>query len=127
MIVIDMIKPVLCESRMFYDPETQVMSQEEKKRMNRKKGGLKIGQGGTLDPLANGVMVIGIGRGTKQLSQFLECTKSYTATGLLGCATTTYDAEGPVLSTAPYKHVTREMVEAVLDRFRGDILQVPPM
>jgi tRNA pseudouridine55 synthase len=44
--VIDMIKPILCESRMFYDPEKQVMSHDEKRRMNKKKGGLKIGQGG---------------------------------------------------------------------------------
>ncbi len=53
--------------------------------------------------------------------------QSYRSTGLLGCATTSYDSDGPVLSTAPYKHVTREMVEGVLDKFRGDIRQVPPM
>jgi len=41
----------------------------------KRKGGLKVGQGGTLDPLADGVLVIGIGKGTKHLSQFLECTK----------------------------------------------------
>jgi tRNA pseudouridine55 synthase len=43
--------------------------------MMKRKGGLKVGQGGTLDPLADGVLVLGIGRGTKHLGQFLECTK----------------------------------------------------
>lgn len=50
-----MIKPLLCESRLFHDPN-EPMTAESKKQKKKKKGGLKIGQGGTLDPLADGVL-----------------------------------------------------------------------
>ena len=80
--VIDMIKPLLAESRLFHDPKA-VTPQEikaEVKKLMKHRGGLKIGQGGTLDPLADGVLVIGVNKGTKQLGQFLHCTKvSFTA------------------------------------------------
>jgi len=56
-----------------------------------------------------------------------ETLQEYRATGLLGCATDSYDAEGKKVRDAPFKHVTREKVEAVLSRFRGDIKQLPPM
>ena len=69
---------------------------------------------------------MGIGKGTKQLQGFLECTKSYEATILFGAATDTYDVLGKVLRRAEYKHVTKERVEEVLARFRGDIMQRPP-
>ncbi|GHJ86571.1 hypothetical protein NliqN6_2973 [Naganishia liquefaciens] len=127
--VIDMIKPLLAESRLFHDPKA-VTPQEikaEVKKLMKHRGGLKIGQGGTLDPLADGVLVIGVNKGTKQLGQFLHCTKTYTTTALLGSCTTTYDSEGPILSTAPWAHVTREVVEQALEKFRGEIMQVPPI
>ena len=73
--IIDSIKPLLCESKFFLPTHTNNHSQADSKRMMKRKGGLKIGQGGTLDPLADGVLVLGVGKGTKQLSQFLECTK----------------------------------------------------
>ncbi|KAJ9097179.1 hypothetical protein QFC21_004848 [Naganishia friedmannii] len=126
---IDLIKPLLCESPLFHDPTLTSAAEKkaEVKRLMKHRGGLKIGQGGTLDPLADGVLVIGVGKGTKLLSQFLHCTKSYTTTALLGSCTTTYDSEGPILSTAPWQHVTREIIEQALDRFRGEIMQVPPI
>lgn len=54
-------------------------------------------------------------------------SQEYRSTGMLGCSTDSYDSEGAIVSTAPWQHVTREMVEGVLDRFRGNILQTPPM
>jgi hypothetical protein len=74
---IDLIKPLLCESPLFHDPSLTSPSEKraEVKRLMKHRGGLKIGQGGTLDPLADGVLVIGLGKGTKLLSQFLHCTK----------------------------------------------------
>ena len=96
-------------------------------RRKDKRLNVKIGHGGTLDPLATGVLIIGVGKGTKQLQNFLTCTKSYHATLLFGAATDSYDVEGNVLSKAPYAHVTKEMVEKALDGFRGKIMQRPPI
>ncbi len=88
---------------------------------------MKIGHGGTLDPLATGVLIAGIGKGTKHLQSFLECTKSYEAVVLFGAATDTYDRSGKVLVKAPYAHITRELVEEKLGKFRGKIMQRPPL
>lgn len=88
---------------------------------------VKLGQGGTLDPLASGVLVIGLGEGTKQLKNFLDCTKTYRATGLLGCSTDSYDSQGKLVRRTKSRHLKSEDVEAVLDRFRGDITQMPPV
>ncbi len=73
------------------------------------------------------MLIIGVGKGTKQLQGFLECTKSYEAITLFGVATDTYDVLGKVLSKAPYSHITRAGVEKALQTFRGKIMQVPPI
>ena len=88
---------------------------------------VKIGHGGTLDPMASGVLIMGIGRGTKDLGRFLNCTKAYETTAIFGAATNTYDKDGQVVRWAPWAGIDRQMVEAALDRFRGDIMQKPPM
>ncbi len=80
-----------------------------------------------MDPLATGVLIAGVGKGTKQLQGFLECTKAYEAVVLFGVATDTYDREGKVLGRAPYAHITREGVEKALAAFRGKIMQKPPL
>ena len=77
--------------------------------------------------MATGVLIMGVGKGTKQLQGFLECTKSYEATILFGAATDTYDVLGKVLRRAEYKHVTKEGVEKALAGFRGNIMQRPPI
>lgn len=100
---------------------------KERRRRKDKSVQVKIGHGGTLDPMATGVLIMGIGKGTKQLQGFLECTKSYEATILFGAATDTYDVLGKVLRRAEYKHVTKEGVEEALARFRGNIMQRPPI
>ncbi|WVO13236.1 tRNA pseudouridine(55) synthase [Cryptococcus depauperatus] len=125
---IDNITPLLIDSKLFDDPEKRAQPQSKNKRKkNLTQHGLKIGQGGTLDPLADGVLVIGVNRGTKHLNQFLECNKEYESIGLIGAATASMDADDPVCSTAPWEHITREDVEKVLDQFRGDIMQTPPI
>ncbi|TVY39404.1 putative tRNA pseudouridine synthase [Lachnellula subtilissima] len=88
---------------------------------------VKIGHGGTLDPLATGVLIAGVGKGTKSLQDFLSCTKQYETVVLFGASTDTYDRVGKVLRTAPYEHVTREVVEAALGQFRGKFMQLPPL
>ena len=77
--------------------------------------------------MATGVLIMGVGKGTKRLQEFLECTKTYEATVLFGAATDTYDALGQVIRRAEYGHVTREGVEQALDGFKGKIMQRPPV
>lgn len=86
-----------------------------------------MGHGGTLDPLAAGVLIVGIGRGTKQLQKYLACTKSYETTVLFGASTDSYDCTGVVAERAHCVHVTRTLVEAKLALFRGSISQAPPI
>lgn len=88
---------------------------------------VKIGHGGTLDPMATGVLIVGVGKGTKHLQSFLECSKAYEATVLFGAETDTYDILGKVLARAPYEHITEEVVRDALKDFRGEIMQMPPI
>ena len=133
--LLDRLKPLLASSDLFYAPHTpkQVKPSKRLKPWERELlqrcGRLppKMGQGGTLDPLAEGVLVIGIHHGTKQLQQFLHCTKEYETTGLLGTATTSYDCKDPVMKRAPYAHVTEDMLRAKLHLFRGSVQQLPPL
>lgn len=71
--------------------------------------------------------MVGTNSATKHLAQFLDCTKEYKAIGLFGCATDSYDSEGKRVKLSPYSHITQEKIEAVLDQYRGQISQVPPM
>lgn len=87
---------------------------------------LKVGHAGTLDPLATGVLIVCTGRATKRIEELQSGTKEYYATIRLGATTPSYDLEKPIDATYPTEHITREMVEQVLERFRGKIEQVPP-
>jgi tRNA pseudouridine55 synthase len=89
-------------------------------------GAGKAGHGGTLDPLASGLLVILFGEATKFAGPMLDADKEYVATLKLGTVTSTGDAEGAVLSTYPVE-VDEAQTEAALTRFRGAIEQVPPM
>ncbi|KAJ0060346.1 hypothetical protein NL108_010096, partial [Boleophthalmus pectinirostris] len=93
----------------------------------RKKQCMKMGHGGTLDSAASGVLVVGVGNGTKMLSAMLAGSKKYTAVGELGKATDTLDATGTLTLEKPFGHVSRADMEEKLKSFVGDILQVPPL
>ena len=86
----------------------------------------KAGHTGTLDPFATGLLPLCFGEATKFSQDLLEADKTYEATVHLGIMTTTGDTEGEVIEQRAVD-VTREQVEAALARFRGPILQVPPM
>ncbi|KAF2767780.1 pseudouridine synthase [Teratosphaeria nubilosa] len=86
-----------------------------------------MGHGGTLDPMATGVLILGVGTGTKRLNGFLECTKTYECVLLFGAATDSYDTQGKIAVRKPYAHITRAAVEAALQQFRGPIQQRPPI
>ena len=102
-------------------------SVDEQRKRRRKKIEVKLGHGGTLDPMATGVLIVGVGSGTKSLQDFLNCTKTYEATVLFGAATDSYDTLGKVLNKAPYAHLTQDMVKQALGQFRGKIMQRPPL
>ncbi|KAF2762821.1 pseudouridine synthase, partial [Pseudovirgaria hyperparasitica] len=103
--------------------------ERQRKRWNKSKfrSQVKMGHGGTLDPQATGVLVVGVGRGTKALKQFIDCTKDYEAQVLFGAATDTYDREGKILEIGDTAHLKRELVEDKLADFRGEIMQRPPI
>jgi len=134
--LLDRLKPLLASSSLFYAADEKRASQDRRrlkpweKALQKKCGGRlppKLGQGGTLDPLAEGVLVIGIGAATKQLSQFLHCSKEYETTGLLGTSTTSYDSQEPVMCRAPHAHVDEALVRSQLPRFTGAVKQLPPV
>jgi tRNA pseudouridine55 synthase len=85
----------------------------------------RVGHGGTLDPMATGVLIIGVNKATRLLTYVIGSRKSYTATIRLGQSTITDDAEGEVTATASAAHVTDEAIRDGLDRQRGEIDQVP--
>lgn len=87
---------------------------------------IKVGHAGTLDPLATGVMIICTGKATKRIEEFQYHTKEYIATLQLGATTPSFDLEKEIDATYPTEHITRELVESVLQRFVGTIEQIPP-
>jgi tRNA pseudouridine55 synthase len=94
-------------------------------RCRRFFGTRKVGHAGTLDPMATGVLVVGIERATKILGLLTATDKSYAATIRLGQTTSTEDAEGEVLQTIRADHVTDAELEAAVTELRGDIDQIP--
>ena len=89
-------------------------------------GAKKAGHGGTLDPLASGLLVILFGEATKFAGPMLDADKEYLATVKLGERTDTGDAEGRIVESHPVE-VSADQVHAALARFRGEIEQLPPM
>ena len=94
-------------------------------RCRRLLGTRKVGHAGTLDPMATGVLVIGVGRGTRLLGHLALTGKSYRATIRLGQATNTDDADGEVTTSHGARRVTEDAIEAAMAPLRGDIVQIP--
>ncbi len=95
-----------------------------RKRFNRKK--IKVGHGGTLDPLATGLLIIGIGPATKILQTIQNARKTYEGTLRLGARTPSYDAETEPSETFPYEHLTESDILRVAKTFTGKQRQLPP-
>lgn len=94
-------------------------------RVRRLAGTRRVGHAGTLDPMATGVLVLGVERATRLLGHLALTTKAYTATVRLGQATVTDDAEGEVVSSASADGVTLEALAAAVADLTGPIAQVP--
>lgn len=122
--VVSFVRGMLERDARARGAQPQKLSKRRKRKNSRI---IKVGHGGTLDPLATGVLVIGVGKGTKELQTYLKGAKRYTAGMELGFETTTLDMEGNVTKRAPYDHVTWESMQAVVPDFVGSIAQVPPI
>ena len=94
-------------------------------RIRKLAGTRKVGHAGTLDPMATGVLVIGIGKATRLLGHLALTEKAYDATIRLGVSTVTDDADGEVTATAGAYGVTDYQIEAALAALRGEVMQVP--
>jgi len=94
------------------------------KRITRER---RVGHGGTLDPLATGVLPIFVGQATRVVEYMSEASKTYRAVIEIGKTTDTYDVTGTVINTGDFSLITLSMFEKTLDSFRGDIEQIPPM
>ena len=107
------------------DKPAGITSHDVVARVRRLAGTRKVGHAGTLDPMATGVLVLGVDRATRLLGHLMLTDKAYDATVRLGVATTTDDAEGEVVSTATAAGLDEATVRATLAEFTGDLLQVP--
>lgn len=101
-------------------------SQDVTARLRRVFGTRRIGHGGTLDPMATGVLPVFVGRATRGVEFFEHAEKTYETVLRLGVTTDTEDMTGTVLTEAPVSF-TEEQLQETLEAFRGEILQVPPM
>jgi len=95
--------------------------------VRRQLGIKKVGHCGTLDPIATGLLLLTIGRGTKVQDLLMSEDKEYVGTLTLGSTTSTQDREGEVLETKPISELRETDVRAAFDKFLGDFYQTPPM
>lgn len=121
----NLFAPMLEQTRAERARENQF--QQKRRRKIKQLIEVKMGHGGTLDPMATGVLILGVGRGTKALQNFLGCTKTYETVVVFGACTDSYDRCGHLLTKRPYDHITKEKVEEALDSFRGTYQQMPPL
>jgi len=102
-----------------------VTSHDVVARVRRMAGTRKVGHAGTLDPMATGVLVLGVNRATRLLGHLMLTEKAYDATIRLGVSTTTDDAEGEVVATVAADSLDEATIRAAAAEFVGDLLQVP--
>lgn len=122
-----MVSPQLADQAgiLLIDKPTGITSFDVIRQLRRKTNIKKVGHAGTLDPLASGLMILLIGRATKQADRFLKLDKSYQATIRLGETSDTGDAEGNITKVDDRQPEIMEVKE-VLAGFTGEITQVPP-
>ncbi|RYV52424.1 tRNA pseudouridine(55) synthase TruB [Pengzhenrongella frigida] len=118
-------RPTAADGLVVVDKPAGWTSHDVVARMRRVAGTRKVGHAGTLDPMATGVLVLGIGRATRLLTYVVGADKEYVATIRLGVATTTDDAEGELLTAADASAVTRAAIDAGVAVLTGPIEQVP--
>jgi len=115
------------EGLILVDKPQNITSHDVVDFVRKRLGIRRVGHGGSLDPLATGLLIILIGKTTKLFSQLSELDKEYEATLKVGISTDTGDIEGRILKEEDYYYLSQEKIEEVFKKFRGEILQVPPM
>jgi len=118
-------RPTAADGLVVVDKPAGCTSHDVVARMRRLAGTRKVGHAGTLDPMATGVLVLGIGRATRLLTYVVGADKEYVATIRLGASTTTDDAEGELLTSGDASAVTRAAIDREVALLTGAILQVP--
>lgn len=88
---------------------------------------LKVGHAGTLDPLATGLLIVCIGKETKNIDQYMATEKEYTGSFYLGATRPSYDNETEIDQTYPTGHITTELIHQTTQQFIGDMMQLPPV
>ena len=94
--------------------------------LRKKYGKLKVGHAGTLDPLASGLVIVCIGRWTKEIEKYMGQQKEYVATLQLGATTPSFDLETQINQEYPWQHIDRPFFEKTIQQFVGEIKQIPP-
>lgn len=120
-----MNRPEPAAGLVVVDKSAGMTSHDVVARVRRLAGTRKVGHAGTLDPMATGVLVLGVGRATRLLGHLMLTEKAYDATIRLGQATTTDDAEGEMTARADASALDEAMIATGLERFVGEIEQVP--
>jgi tRNA pseudouridine55 synthase len=120
-----MTEPGRTSGLVVVDKPAGITSHDVVARVRRLAGTRKVGHAGTLDPMATGVLVLGVERATRLLGHLMLTDKCYDATARFGVATTTDDAEGEVVATVPAGDLDEAAVRAALAEQTGDLLQVP--
>lgn len=118
-------RPTAPDGFVVVDKPQGLTSHDVVARMRRLAGTRKVGHAGTLDPMATGVLVVGVGRATRLLTYVVGADKEYLATVRLGVATSTEDAEGEVVATADASGVGEDEIRGAAAGLTGDLLQVP--
>lgn len=126
---IEMLKTKFSEINglLLLDKPINISSNQALQKAKRIFHAAKAGHTGNLDVLATGLLPICFGEATKFSQFLLDADKGYTVSACLGKRTTTLDAEGEVIEEKPFQHITQELLENVLNKFKGNIQQVPPM
>lgn len=111
---------------LIIDKPSGISSNHAVARVRKATGIKKVGHAGTLDPMASGVLVVGVGKVTRLIRFIQDQPKEYYSTAQFGVATDTIDADGAVLDRVEMDFEERDL-EAILPRFQGEIQQIPPM
>ena len=112
---------------LLVDKATGMTSHDVVAIVRRHLGTKKVGHCGTLDPLATGLLIVVLGRGTKIQDLLMSEDKEYAGTMTLGVTTDSQDADGQVVETVPVPELSREQIDAAFTKFHGDFYQLPPM
>ena len=108
------------------DKPSGITSMDVVRKIRSASGVKKVGHGGTLDPIATGVIPVAIGKATRLLEYFLMSNKSYIARIHFGKTTDTFDSEGEIISTKVDPPLDINVIEKTMNSFRGEIEQTPP-